>query len=90
MSKFNAKEVGEINAIIADIEKVVKAKSEIGARDKATVTSLLKATKETKKPTFFKCRKEYSDAIVGHFVKEKNIARNKFHMSAQAYVYVLS
>ena len=89
MSKFNAKEVGEINAIIADIEKVIKPKSEVGARDKATVTSLLTAAKVTKKPVFFKCRKEYSDAIVGHFVKEKEIARNKFHMSAQGHVYVI-
>jgi hypothetical protein len=90
MSKFNAKEIGEINAIIADIEKVIKTKSEIGARDKATVTSLLTATKATKKPVFFKCRKEYSDAIVGHFVKEKNITRNKFHMSSQGFVYVIN
>jgi hypothetical protein len=90
MSKFNAKEVGEINAIIADIEKVVKAKSEIGARDRATVTSLLTAAKVAKKPVFFKCRKEYSDAIVGHFVKEKNITRNKYHMSSQGYIYVIN
>lgn len=90
MQKFNAKEVGEINAIIADIEKVIKPKSEIGARDKVTVTSLLNAAKVTKKPVFFKCRKEYSDAIVGHFVKEKNIARNKFHMSSQGHVYVIN
>jgi hypothetical protein len=89
MSKFNAKEIGEINAIIADIEKVIKPKSEIGARDKATVSSLLTAAKVTKKPVFFKCRKEYSDAIVGHFVKEKEITRNKFHMSSQGHVYVI-
>jgi len=89
MSKFNAKEVNEINAIIADIAKVVKPKSEIGARDRATLNGLLTANKIEKEPVFFKCRKEYSEAIVNHFVREKNIARNKFHMAAQGFVYVI-
>lgn len=90
MSKFNAKEVNEINAIIAEVAKVVKSKSEIGARDKVTLNGLLATNKVDKSPVFFKCRKEYSEAIVNHFVREKNIARNKFHMATQGYVYVIS
>lgn len=90
MSKFNAKEVGEINVIIADIEKAVKPKSEIGARDKATLTGLLAATKAEKAPEFFKCRREYSDAIVAHFIKEKKLVRNRFHMSGQPFVFIIN
>lgn len=89
MSKFNAKEINEINEIIAEITKVVKPKSEIGARDRATLQGLLAANKVEKSPTFFKCRKEYSDAIVNHFVREKKIARNKFHTASQGFVYVI-
>jgi hypothetical protein len=89
MSKFNAKEVNEINEIIAEVAKVVKPKSEIGARDKVTLNGLLATNKIEKNPTFFKCRKEYSEAIVNHFVREKKTARNKFHMAAQGYVYVI-
>jgi hypothetical protein len=90
MSKFNAKEIGEINDIIAEIDKVIKPKSEIGARDKATVLTLLASAKVTKKPIFFKTRKEYSDAIVGHFVKEKSISRNRYHMSTQGHIFILN
>jgi hypothetical protein len=86
--KFNEKEIREINEIIAEISKVIKPKSEIGARSKATLTGLLASTK-TKKATYFKCKREYSDAILNHFTKEKGIAKSRFSMSAQDTVFVI-
>lgn len=89
MPVFNVQQITEINLIIAEIEKAIKPKSEIGARDKAFATSLLASAKEKKKPTFFKCKREYSDAIVNHFVKEKGITKNRFHMNGQSAIFVL-
>ncbi len=87
---LSAPEITEINALIAEIEKLIKPTSEIGARDKATLTSLLKANKETKVLKCFACKREYSDAIVLHFMKEKGVAKNRFHMKSQTSVYVLN
>jgi hypothetical protein len=89
MAKFNEKQVGEINKIIEDIQKKVKADSQIGARERQTLNSLLRANKIDKKPVFFNCNREYSEAIVSYFTKEKNLVKNKFHMSAQQNVYLL-
>ena len=89
MPVFSEKQITEINEIIAEIEKVIKPKSEIGARDKAFLMPQLAAAKEKKKPTFFKCRREYSDAIVTFFVKEKGATKNKFHMNSQSSIFVL-
>jgi hypothetical protein len=86
--KFNEKEIREINGIIAEISKVIKPKSEIGARSKATLTGLL-ASSKTKKPSYFKCKREYSDAIVNHFTKEKGVTKSRFSMSAQDTVFVI-
>ncbi len=87
--KFNEKEVREINAIIAEITKVVKPKSEIGARGRATLTGLLATNQVTVKPVYFKCKREYSDAIVNFFVKEKSIAKSKFSMPVQDSIFVI-
>ena len=89
MVKLTPQQVTEVNTIIADIEKSVQPSSEIGAREKASLSALLKANKIDKKPTFFKCKREYSDIIVSHFVKEKKVVRNKFHMNAQPFIYIL-
>jgi hypothetical protein len=89
MPVFSEHQVTEINAIIAEITKAIKPKSEIGARDKAFLTASLKASGEKKKPQFFKCRREYSDAIVSFFVKEKGVVKNRFHMNNQSAVYIL-
>jgi len=86
--KFNEKEVREINEIIAEISKVIKPKSEIGARSKAMLTGLL-ASAKTKKPTYFKCKREYSDAIVNHFIKEKGVTKSRFSTTAQDTIFVL-
>lgn len=87
--KFNEKEVREINEIIEVIAKVIKPTSEIGARNKAILTGLLVSAKTKKTPLYFKCKREYSDAIVSHFVKEKGIAKSRFSTTAQDTIFVL-
>jgi hypothetical protein len=89
MAKLTQDQVKEINAIIAEIEKVIKPDSEIGARDRSVLPGLLAASKETKKPKFFNCRREHSNDIVNHFIREKSLKKNKFHMNAQTSVYIL-
>lgn len=89
MALFNPVQVKEINEIIAEIAKAVKAKDEIGANDKALLSSLLKTHDPKKKATYFKCKREYSDAIVSHFVKEKGIAKSRFHKNGQAYIFIV-
>jgi hypothetical protein len=87
--KLSPQQVTEVNTLIAEIEKVVKPKSEIGAREKAILAGLLKTSKIEKKPVFFKCKREYSDTIVTHFVKEKGLTKSRFHMNGQSFVFVL-
>lgn len=87
--KFNEKEIREINEIIAAISKVIKPKSEIGARGRATLAGLLASVKLTKKPHYFKCKREYSDTIVNYFVKEKEVAKSRFSMTTQDTIFVL-
>jgi hypothetical protein len=89
MAKFNPKEVEEINAIIANIEKKLKPGMEIGGRDKGVLTPLLKSQKIDKKPISFACRREHSDAIVAHFVNEKKIARSRFSIALQNSVFLV-
>lgn len=89
MAVFSAHQITEINTIIAEIEKSIKPKSEIGARDKAFLSPALKAAGAKKIPLFFKCKREYSDTIVSHFVKEKGLTKNRFHMNAQSAIYLL-
>jgi hypothetical protein len=93
MPKFNEKEVKEINVIIADIQKAmdkIKSKSVlIGARDKTIIQSLLKRDSRAEaKMTGFKCPRNFSEAIVQHFIA-KGLQRDKFSMNAQEYVYLL-
>jgi hypothetical protein len=90
MALFNPQQVTEINSVIAEIEKAVKPKSEIGAHDKALLTPLLKSNKVEKSPLYFKCKREYSDAIVSHFVKEKGIAKSRFHKNNQTGIFLLN
>jgi hypothetical protein len=90
MALFNPPQVKEINEIIAAITKAVKPKCEIGANDKALLTVLLKTHDPKKKATYFKCKREYSEAIVNHFVKEKGVTKSRFHKNSQAYIFVVS
>jgi hypothetical protein len=89
MAFFNPQQVKEINEVIAEIAKAIKPKCEIGANDKTLLAALLKTQSPAKKATYFKCKREYSDAIVTHFVKEKGVARSRFHKNSQAYIFVV-
>jgi hypothetical protein len=87
MSKDQSVEV--INEVIAKIEKALVAGCEIGAGDRGTLASVLKANKVTKKTKFFDCQRDHSAKIVDHFVKTKGIPQSKFNMKAQASVFLL-
>jgi hypothetical protein len=89
MAKFSDKQVEEINSIIDTIGKEIKPDNEIGARDRKILTGLLATNKIEKSPKFFPCKREYSEAIVSYFVKEKNTKRNKFSMNAQSFIYIV-
>jgi len=89
MIKLSPQQVTEVNALIAEIEKVIKPKSEIGGREKASLTSLLAASKIEKKPVFFKAKREYADTVVAHFVREKGAVKSRFHMNNQSLIFVL-
>lgn len=89
MPVFNPQQIKEINTLIADIEKIIAPACEVGARDKSILASILKLNKETRKVQFFTCKREYSDAIVTHFVKEKGAKKSRFHMNNQASVFVM-
>lgn len=89
MAKFSEKQVEEINEIIATISKELKPQHEVGARDRKILSGLLTTNKIDKSPKFFPCKREYSEAIVSHFVKEKNHTRNKYSMNAQSFIYIL-
>jgi hypothetical protein len=89
MAKFSEKQIAEINEIIGTITKEIKTNHEIGARDRKILNGLLANNKIEKLPKFFPCKREYSEPIVSHFVKEKNHKRNKFSMNAQSFIYIL-
>lgn len=89
MAILNAQQIKEVNEIIAEIDKAIKPKCEIGAHDKPALTTLLKAQNLKKEITFFKCKREYSETIVTHFVKEKGIPKNRFHKNNQGYIFIL-
>ena len=89
MSKFSAKQIEEINETIGAVTKELKPGHEIGARDRKILGGLLLANKVDKSPKFFPCKREYSEAIISYFTKEKNLTRNKFSMNAQSFIYLL-
>jgi len=82
------KSITEINDLIKQIEKVLEPDCEIGARDRETLRALLKASNMEKKTKFFACRREDSNEIVTHFTKTKGIAKSKFSLNAQPFVFV--
>jgi hypothetical protein len=89
MPTFSQKQVEEINAIIKAIESEIKPKMEIGAKDRVVLAGLLQANKIKKAPKFFKCKREYSDAIVSHFVKEKGLPRSRFSSNLQTSIFLI-
>ena len=90
MANHTAPQIKEINDLITEIAKVLKPESEIGAQNKTVVSALLKAQIPAKKATYFKCKRELSEAIVTHFVKEKSVAKNKFHKNNQEYIFIVN
>jgi hypothetical protein len=89
MPKFTLKQVEDINTTIKKIEEKLKPNVEIGARDRTVLRALLKTNTIDKTPEFFECKREYSDAIVTHFIKEKKLTKNKFSMNAQPFIYII-
>lgn len=89
MAVFNAPQIKEINELIAEIGKAIKPKNEIGANDKALLSAILKTQTPKKEATYFKCKREFSDAIVTHFVKEKGVTKSRFHKNNQAYIFIV-
>jgi hypothetical protein len=89
MAKFNPKQVEDINAIIKSVEAELKPGMEIGAKERASLASLLQVNKIEKRPKHFKSKAEYSDAIVTYFVKEKGVAKNRFSGNMQTSVYII-
>lgn len=89
MPTFSQNQVEEINAIIKAIEPEIKPKMEIGAKDKVVLSGLLQANKIKKVPKQFKCKREYSDAIVSYFVKEKGVPRSRFSSGLQTSIFLI-
>ena len=89
MPVLSPQQVTEINSLIAEIEKSIGPKCEIDAHNKSALMGLLKANKETRSLKWFTCKSEYSDAIVSYFVKEKGVAKNRFHKNNQPSVFIL-
>jgi hypothetical protein len=89
MAILNAQQIKEVNEVIAEIDKAIKPTCEIGAHDKPALTALLKTQNLKKEVVYFKCKREFSETIVMHFVKEKSIPKNRFHKNNQAYIFVM-
>jgi len=86
---FTQNQVEEINAVIKAIESELKPKMEIGAKDRVVLAGLLQANKIKKVPKQFKCKREYSEAIVSYFVKEKGVPRSRFSSGLQTSIFLI-
>jgi hypothetical protein len=89
MAVLSTQQIKEINELIAEIDKSIKPACEIGAHDKAMMAALLKTQNLKKEAIYFKCKREYSDSIVSHFVKEKGVIKNRFHKNNQSFIFIL-
>jgi len=89
MAILNVQQIKEINEQIGEISKAIQPDCEIGAHDKPSLTALLKAQNLKKEIVYFKCKREYSDALVAHFIKEKGAVKNRFHKNNQSCIYIL-
>jgi hypothetical protein len=81
MAVLNSQQIKEVNEVIAGIEKSIKPKCEIGAHDKPSLVSLLKAQNLKNEVVYFRCKREYSDAI--------GVVKNRFHRNNQSYIFIL-
>lgn len=89
MPNLNQTQIGEVNEIIAEIEKSVKPKCEIGAQNRVILRSLLATNKVKKKAKFFDVKREYADTIVNYFVTEKGLTKSKFSMNGKESIFLL-
>jgi hypothetical protein len=89
MAILNTQQIKEINELIEKISTSVTTPCEIGAHDKSSLLTLLKAQTQKKEAIYFACKREYSDAVVTHFIKEKGATKNKFHKNNQSCIYIL-
>ncbi len=89
MAVFNVQQIKEINDAIEEIGKAITPKCEIGAHDKRSVSVLLRTQVPSRTVVYFKCKPEYSDAIVSHLVKEKEVIKNRFHKNSQSAIFIL-
>ena len=89
MAILNVQQIKEINEQIEEIGKAIQPNCEIGAHDKPALSALLKAQNLKKEVVYFKCKREYSDALVSHFIKEKGVTKNRFHKNNQSYIFIL-
>jgi hypothetical protein len=85
----NEKVIAEINNVISEVEAELEPGCEIGARDKATLKSLLKVGKVEKKVKFFSCKRENSAKVIRHFVKVTGLPQSRFSMNAQPNIFIL-
>lgn len=86
---MNEKSIREINDLIGRIEAALPPDAEIGARDRATLKSLLKSSKIDKQVKFFSCQREDSAKVIHYFVKEKGLTQSRFSMNAQPDIFIL-
>jgi hypothetical protein len=86
---IQGKSIIEINKVIEQVEKALVPGCEIGARDRETLRALLKASSPEKKTKFFACRRENSNDVVTHFVKTKGLAKSKFSLQSQPYIFIV-
>ena len=89
MAVFNVLQIKEINDAIEEISKAITPTCEIGAHGKNSVSVLLKTQAPAKTVVYFKCKPEYSDAIIAHFIKEKGLIKNRFHKNNQSTIFIL-
>jgi hypothetical protein len=89
MAVYNVLQIKEINDAIEEIGKAITPTCEIGAHNKSSVSALLKTHSPSKAVIYFKCKPEYSDAIVSHFIKEKGLIKNRFHKNNQLTIFIL-
>jgi len=85
----DAKAIAEINDVISKIEAELKPGCEIGAREKSTLKTLLKAANIGKETKFFPCRREHSSKIVNHFTRAKGVPQSRFSMNAQPSIFII-
>lgn len=82
MAVLNSQLIKEIIELIAEISNSISPKCEIETHDKPWLVSLLKVLKLKNERIYFRYKRECSDSIITHFVREKGVISNRFHWNA--------